>query len=210
MKCLPHHADTYRPSGALRHLGIAFSINMSPLLGLKGYFVIPPVFYKHAAPLGLKTSPLLTFPLSHFLVFLCVLALNIPPIFNPANPLILNILIQTTFPHCTPLECCSWTNRPSIDITLRWSEKQSRFPASSSGAKGYFVIPPIYKHAAPLGLKTSPLLPFSPSPLPTFPLSHHIALRWSAVLGPIVLLETLRSAVLLCNPAPSLPRPFWG
>ena len=29
--------------------------------------------------------------------------------------------------HCTPLECCSWTNRPSIDITLRWSEKQSRF-----------------------------------------------------------------------------------
>ena len=31
-------------------------------------------------------------------------------------------------PHCTPLECYSWTNRPSIDITLRWSEKQSRFP----------------------------------------------------------------------------------
>ena len=51
------HSHTCRPSGAL------------------GYFVIAPG-YKHAAPLGLNTSPLLTFPLSHFLVFLCAIALN--------------------------------------------------------------------------------------------------------------------------------------
>ena len=39
--------------------------NMSPRWGFKtfGY----PVVYKHAAPLGLNTSPLLPFPLSHSL-----------------------------------------------------------------------------------------------------------------------------------------------
>ena len=59
--------------------------------------------------------------------------------------------------------------RPAIDITLRWSEKQSRLPASLLWGFDVFVyVPPGYKHVAPLGLNA----PMPPSiHFPTFPLS---------------------------------------
>ena len=88
---LPVFRITCRPSGALGYFVIAPFYKHAAPLGLKtdaltcrpslktdaltcrpsgalGYFVIAP-FYKHVAPLGLNASPLLTFPLSHFLVF---------------------------------------------------------------------------------------------------------------------------------------------
>ena len=129
-------------------------------------------------------------------------------------------------PHCTPLECCSWANRPSIDITLRWSEKQSRFPVfcfsgfpifnpanplilniliqttptlHSAGVL-FLGQSPFYRHYAPLERKAIPFPRFlffwfsrlesCESFNPEHPDSDnlHIALRWSAVLGPIALL----------------------
>ena len=51
--------------------------------------------------------------------------------------------------HCAPLERRHWTYRRSIDISLRWSES----PLAPLGLED-LDIPPGYKHAAPLGLKT--------------------------------------------------------
>ena len=111
---------------------------------------MPPV-YKHVAPLGLKTSPLLPFSLSHFLPFS-------PPLPYPANPLILNLLIQTP-------------------------------PTLHSAGVLFLDQSPFYRHYAPLERKAI-LLPRFPVFLPSVlsPLALHIALRWSAVLGPIALL----------------------
>ena len=147
MKCLPHHADTYRPSGALRRLGIAWSINISPLWGFPAKCSCRSRFTSRFWKImNLRphcgASPLLTFPY-HFptflgRVFLCwVRKYPPPPTFRlePANPLI-RLPLQSMKhpdsdnPHIAPLGC-SWTNRPAIDITPRWSEKQSRFPTFS-------------------------------------------------------------------------------
>ena len=84
------------------------------------------------------------------------------PVFNPANPLILNILIQTTptlhsagvlfldqspfYRHYAPLE--------------RKAIPSSPFP--SSGALMYLVVPPFYRHYAPLERKAIPLPRFPP------------------------------------------------
>ena len=76
----------------------------------------------------------------------CVLALNIPPILNPANPLILNILIQTTptlhsagvlfldqspfYRHYAPLERKGiLLSRPSINMSPLCGEKRCHYLA---------------------------------------------------------------------------------
>ena len=86
----------------------------------------------------------------------CVFALNIPPIFNPANPLILNLLIQTT---------------PTLHSAGVLFLDQSPF---------YRHYAPLERKAIPL----SRPLPFPLSHFPTFPLSPFPTFSLSPLLAP--------------------------
>ena len=88
----------------------------------------------------------------------CVFALNIPPIFNPANPLILNILIQTT---------------PTLHSAGVLFLDQSPF---------YRHYAPLERKAIPLS-RSLPF-PLSHFPFPTFSLSPLLAPSRLPVLNP--------------------------
>ena len=143
---LTHHAPTCRPSGAKGRIESPVA-DMSAIVGA-GF----------PRPMGWRIQPL-RIPPSRF------------PVPYPANPSIPGEASGFRQPpHCTPLECCCWTNRRSIDITLRWSEKQSCFPAPlvrgeplssllltpTLHSAGVLLLDqsPFYRHVAPLGLKT--------------------------------------------------------
>ena len=99
-------------------------------------------------------------------------------------------------PHCTPLECCSWTNRPAIDITLRWSEKQSRFPVLPS-------VPPLL---APSSCPSSGALVMFCTCRP----SIDITLRWSEKQSRLPRFPPLGLwCVLLSRPSINMS-PLWG